>query len=199
VFKAKCTWMFLGLLQQGRSAPPARQEEFGERVEWSSIWTPGVQERRKVISSAGAPQTLTPLGAVRTLNREPDGHRLFSVDVFELEIPPGSRSGRHWKMADEVLYVLDGDGYSLHWEVEAEIAEKYHARFAKQPTRHPVTKGDILYVPQNTVVQHFATDGSPLRLLSAQNRVFKHLGYDNLHVFEPAPEYSARLGAATVG
>jgi hypothetical protein len=46
-------------------------------------------------------------------------------------------------------------------------------------------------VPQNTIVQHVAADGAPLRLLSAQNRVFKHLGYDNVHVLDPAPEYRA--------
>jgi hypothetical protein len=29
-------------------------------------------------------------------------------------------------MADEILYVLSGSGYSLHWEATAEIAEKYY-------------------------------------------------------------------------
>ena len=53
-------------------------------------------------------------------------------------------------MADEVPYVLDGEGYSLHWEVQAEIAERYYARIAKEPTRHEISKGDTLYVPQNT-------------------------------------------------
>jgi quercetin dioxygenase-like cupin family protein len=96
-------------------------------------------------------------------------------------------------MADEVLYVLDGNGYSLHWEVEAEIAEKYYARIAKEPTRHEFKKGDTVYVPQNTVAQHFAADGTPVRLLSAQNRVFKHLGYDTVHYLEPAPEYTGSI------
>jgi hypothetical protein len=102
-------------------------------------------------------------------------------------------------MADEILYVLDGEGYSLHWEVQAEIAEKYYARIAKEPTRHEITKGDTLYVPQNTIVQHFAADGTPLHLLSAQNRVFKHLGYDNVHYFENAPEYDSALAGAATG
>jgi hypothetical protein len=75
--------------------------------------------------------------------------------------------------------------------VQAEIAEKYHARIALEPTRHELAKGDTLYVPQNTVVQHYAADGSPLFLLSAQNRLFKHLGYDNVKVFDPAPEFGS--------
>ena len=89
-------------------------------------------------------------------------------------------------MADEVYYVLSGQGYALQWEVEAEIAEKYYARIALEPKRFDIKEGDTLYVPQNHVCQIFAADGSPLRLFNAQNRVFKHLGYDTVHYFEPA-------------
>ncbi len=191
VMKAKCTWMFMGLIQQGRSGPIERPEEFGEREDWSRVWTPGVLDRKKIVTPQDGVWETTPMGRVRVMNA-PDRTdlRQFSVDVFELDIPAGSRSGKHWKMADEILYVLDGGGYSLHWEVQEEIAEKYYARVAKEPTRHEIKKGDTLYVPQNTIAQHFAADGTPLRLLSAQNRLFKHLGYDNVHYVENAPEYT---------
>jgi quercetin dioxygenase-like cupin family protein len=191
VFKAKCTWMFLGLVQQGRGGEIGEPERFGGREDWSRIWTDGVLDRKKVVKPSDTVWEDTPLGRVRVMNSlaQPD-HRQFGVDVFELDIPAGSRSGRHWKMADEILYVLDGGGYSLHWEVQEEIAERYYARIATTPSRHEIVKGDTLYVPQNTVAQHFAADGTPLRLLSAQNRVFKHLGYDNVHYFEDAPAFS---------
>jgi hypothetical protein len=45
------------------------------------------------------------------------------------------------------------------------------------------------------VCQLFSYDGTPLRLLSAQNRVFKHLGYDTVHFMEDAPEYRAGQNA----
>jgi quercetin dioxygenase-like cupin family protein len=197
VMKAKCTWMFMGLIQQGRSGPIERPEQFGEREDWSQIWTDGVLQRKKVVTPEDTVWETTALGRVRVMN-SPDRTdlRQFSVDVFELDIPAGSRSGKHWKMADEVLYVLDGQGYSLHWEVQEEIAEKYYARVAKKPTRHDVKKGDTLYVPQNTVVQHFAADGTPLLVLSAQNRLFKYLGYDKVHYLENAPAYTAELATA---
>jgi quercetin dioxygenase-like cupin family protein len=199
VMKAKCTWMLLGLIQQGRSGPFEREDEFGPREDWSAVWTPGAVDRKKVVTPADTTWEDTPLGRVRVLS-DPSRTdvRAFSVDVFELQIPAGSRSGKHWKMADEVLYVLDGEGHSLHWEVEAEIAEKYYARIATEPTRHEFKKGDTVYVPQNTVAQHFAADGTPVRLLSAQNRLFKHLGYDTVRFLEPAPEPSGELTAAPV-
>src|SRR3979409_511086 len=47
VVKAKSTWMFMGLIQQGRSGPVDRENEFGPREGWSRIWTPGVLDRQK--------------------------------------------------------------------------------------------------------------------------------------------------------
>jgi quercetin dioxygenase-like cupin family protein len=197
VMKAKCAWMYLGLIQQGRSGPVADPDQFGPRVDWSELWTPGVQQRKKVVSAADADWEQTPLGRVRTLSSpERSDVRTFSVDVFELEIPAGGRSGQRWQMADEVLYVLSGSGYSLHWEVQAELAEKYYARVASEPTRHEITAGDTLYVPQNTIAQHFSADGTPLHLLSGQNRIFKLLGYDRVVYLDDAPQQATPISAA---
>ena len=200
VIKAKSTWMFMGLIQQGKGGPIERPEEFGEREDWSRIWTPGVIDRKKVVSPEDTTWELNQLGRHRVMNglSRPD-LRQFSVDVYELDVPAGSRSGKYWKMADEIFYVLEGSGYSLHWEVQEEIAEKYYAHVAKEPTRHEFKAGDVVYVPQNTVAQHFAADGTPLRMLGAQNRLFKHLGYDNTHYFEDAPEYAAEFESFRTG
>ncbi|MGH9055562.1 MAG: cupin domain-containing protein [Acidimicrobiales bacterium] len=199
VVKAKCAWMYLGLLQQGRSGPVEDEDRFSERVEWSRLWSPGASERKKVVKPADTEWTDTPLGRVRVISAPGRTDvRTFSMDVFELEIPAGGQSGRRWQMADEVLYVLSGSGHSMHWEVEAEIADRYHARIARVPTRHEFTAGDILYVPQNTVAQHHASPGGPLRLLSAQNRMFKLMGYDSVVFLEdPAPERASSRATAT--
>jgi quercetin dioxygenase-like cupin family protein len=198
VVKAKCSWMFMGLIQQGRSGPVENEDRFGPREDWSAIWTPGVLDRKKVIKPADCTWETTELGRVRVMNsKERTDARQFAVDALELQIPAGSRSGRYWKMADEVHYILEGEGYALMWEVEAEIAEKYYARIANEPTRHDFKQGDTVYVPQNHVCQLFAADGTPLRVLSFQNRLFKHLGYDAVHYLEAAPEFEgeqARVG-----
>lgn len=197
VMKAKCAWMYLGLVQQGRSAPVSDESVVGPREDWTQLWTPGVADRKKVVSAADTAWEQTPLGRVRVLSGpERDDVRTFSMDVFELEIPAGSRSGRRWHMADEILHVIAGTGYSLHWEVQAEIADRYYARISREPTRHEFKAGDTLYVPQNTVAQHFAAAGEPLRMLSGQNRLFKLLGYDRVVVLEPAPEYGETTSVA---
>lgn len=191
VMKAKSLWMYMGLIQQGRSGPVEDEERYGPREDWSAVWTPGVTGRVKVIKPADTTWETTPDGRVRVLSNKDRGEqRIFSVDVYEQEIPPGSRSGRHWHMADEVMYVVSGAGYSLHWDVDAEIAERYYARIPKEPSRHEFKAGDTVYMPTNTVHQHFnESRAEPLVLLSAQNRIFQYLGYDNVRHFEPAPEF----------
>ena len=187
IIKAKSTFMYLGLIQQGRSGPVTDEDKFGERQDWSQLWTPGVQQRRKVVKHADTKWEDTPLGRVRVMTSPAtDDVRTFSTDVYELEIPAGGKSGRRWQMADEVFYVLSGSGYSLQWEVQAEIAEKYYARIALEPKRYDFKAGDTIYVPQNTVAQFFSAEGEPLNLLSGQNRVFKQLGYDSVVYLDDA-------------
>ena len=121
--------------------------------------------------------------------------RTNSIDLYEQEIAPGARAAKHWHMSDEVVYVLSGRGSSLHWDVTAEIGERYQARVAKEPTRWTFGPGDLLYVPQNTVHQHFADGTEPLRFIVGQNRLFKLLGYDSVVYLEDAAE-PARVATA---
>ncbi|MDR7534458.1 MAG: cupin domain-containing protein [Armatimonadota bacterium] len=197
VIKAKAAWMYLGLWQQGRGGPVVDGDRYGPPEDWSRLWTPGVTARKKVVKPSDAPWEVTRDGRVRVLcSPARTDVRVFSVDVYQQEIPGGSRSARHWHMADEALYVMAGRGYSLHWDVEAEIADRYYARVAREPSRWEFGPGDLLYVPHNTVHQHVNADPhDSLVLLSAQNRLFKLLGYDAVIYLEDAPEY-ARAQAA---
>ena len=187
VMKAKAAWMYLGLWQQGRARPLEHPERYGEAQDWSRLWTPGLEARRKVVKKADTRWEDTPDGRLRVISSpERTDVRTNSVDLYQQEIPPGGRSSRHWHMADEICYVMGGSGHSLHWEVAAEIGERYRARFANEPTRWDVVAGDLLYVPQNTVHQHRSDGDESLLLVVAQNRLFKLLGYDSVVRLEEA-------------
>ena len=188
VMKAKSTWMYLGLIQQGRSAA-FDAPGYGPREDWSRLWTPGATEQKKVVKRSETRWEDTRDGRVRIISA-PDrtNVRSHAVDVYQQEIAPGGRSAKHWHMADEVLYVMSGSGESVHHDVEAEIADKYYARVALEPSRWTFAKGDLVYVPQNTVHQHVNAGSEPLVLLSAQNRLFKLLGYDSVVYLEDASD-----------
>ena len=190
VIKAKATWMYLGLIQQGRSQP-FEQKGFGAPQDWSGLWTPGATERKKVVTSSDTRWEETRDGRIRVISSPARTDvRTFSVDLYEQDIRPGARSAKHWHMADEICYVVSGAGHSLQWDVEADIGDKYRARVAEKPSRWDFTSGDLVYVPQNTVHQLVASGAEPLRILVAQNRLFKLLGYDSVVYLEDATAHA---------
>ena len=105
-------------------------------------------------------------------------------------IPPGSRSGKHRHLAEECLYVLEGKGYDLHQDCDVEITDDYHWTPQDEIKRFEWQAGDVVYVPPNTIHQHFNADSDrPARLISSTNRIFKHCWLNDLEQIENAPEY----------
>jgi len=151
------------------------------------------RKRKKVVKPEDMPWEDSPQGRLKHLCNAQMDVRVNSVDAYMQELPPGGRSGKHRHMADEVLYVLEGRGHDLHWDVDFELATTYVWKPAAEPSRWDWEEGDLVYIPPNTVHQHFNDDPErPARFLSAQNRVFKQLGYDDVEQVETAPEWQGR-------
>ena len=67
---------------------------------------------------------------------------------------------------------------TYHWEPQAEVK------------RYEWEAGDVIYIPPNTIQQHFNADAErPVRLISAINRIYRHCGLNDLEQIEDAPEY----------
>lgn len=194
VMKPKPMSLFLGLVQQGKiGTKPADENRWEPRSEWLTARPDGDDQIPKVLKPDATPWEWTPFGHIRRIAGEGVPLRIKGTDAYLQEIPAGSHSGKRWQMADEVTHVLEGEGYDLHWDVEAEIDDQFYARIAKKPTRWDWKKGDVIWTPQNTVVQRFnSSDSEPVKLVSASNRMFKYLGYSRIVHFENAPEYDAQ-------
>lgn len=191
VMKAKSTWMAMGLYQQGGIEPwDSSVEGYGPRVDWTQLWTPDSESRSKVVRSGDVDWQLTPDGHVKTICSPATPHvRSFGLDIDLLRIPPGSRTSLHWHMADEYLYVLQGTGRTRQWDVAMELDDRYYAHVAEEPVEADFAVDHHVYVPPNTQHVFENTGDDDVVLISAQNRMFKHLGYDKTVVLEPSPDY----------
>jgi quercetin dioxygenase-like cupin family protein len=195
VMKAKPLWVFLGLHQQGPlgTMPPLEDTRWGPPVDFPIIRAPADEKLKKVVKPADTPWQWTAHGKVRLLADATVPLRIKAVDVALQEIPAASHSGKQWQMADEIFYVLEGKGYDLHWDVEVEITDKYHARIAKEPSRWDWQAGDMVYIPHNAIHQHFNADAAkPARFIAATNRIYKQIGYSRVDQLENAPEYDGK-------
>jgi len=146
--------------------------------------------RKKIVRPADMPWEMARQGLLKHLISEQMNTRMETVDAYMQIVPPGSRSGKHRHLAEECLYVLEGRGYDLHQDCDVEITDTYHWTPSPEVKRYEWEAGDVIYIPPNTIHQHFNADPErPVRLISAINRIFKNSGLNDLEQLEDAPEY----------
>jgi quercetin dioxygenase-like cupin family protein len=151
-------------------------------------------KRAKVVHPVDMPWEMSRQGILKHLLNEGMNTRMETVDAYMQIIPPGSRSGKHRHLAEECLYVLEGRGYDLHQDCDVEITDTYHWTPQEEVKRFEWQAGDVIYIPPNTIHQHFnASPDRPVRLISAINRIFKASGLNDLEQIEDAPEYRPGL------
>jgi quercetin dioxygenase-like cupin family protein len=146
--------------------------------------------RRKIVKPHEMPWEMSRQGLLKHLLNEDMNVRYETVDAYMQIIPPGSRSGKHRHLAEECVYVLEGKGYDLHQDCDVEITDVYFWKPSDEVKRFEWEAGDVIYIPPNTIHQHFNADpGRPVRLISSINRIFKNCGLNDLEQIEDAPEY----------
>ena len=147
-------------------------------------------KRKKVVTPEDMPWEMSRQGLLKHLINEQMNTRMETLDAFMQIIPGGSRSGKHRHLAEECVYVLEGRGYDLHQDCDVEITDVYFWKPQDEVKRFEWEAGDLIYIPPNTIHQHFNADPErPVRLISAINRIFKQAGLNDLEQLEDAPEY----------
>ncbi|HVB89164.1 MAG TPA: cupin domain-containing protein, partial [Beijerinckiaceae bacterium] len=82
----------------------------------------------------------------------------------------------------------------LHQDCDVEITDQFAWKVQDEVKRYEWEAGDVVYIPPNTVHQHFNADpDKPARLISSTNRIFKQVGLNDLEQIEDAPEFDAKI------
>jgi uncharacterized RmlC-like cupin family protein len=160
-------------------------------------------KRKKIVRPSEFPWENSPHGLLKHLVNEAMDTRCDTVDAYMQIIPPGSKSGKHRQLAEQCVYIIEGRGYDLHTDCDLEIVdgEKYSWRPETESKRFDWEAGDLVYIPVNTISQHFNADPDRLaRIIVVTNRIYKQSGLNDLEQLETAPEYNAseKLTAASI-
>lgn len=127
--------------------------------------------------------------------------RLQQIDATLVEIPPGGKLSAHRHLAEEMIYIVSGQGYTLMWN-----------RSEGKKERYEWAEGDLLSPSLNAWHQHFnGSSDTPARYLSMTTsplteNIFKNSSFLSSTDFsfaerweksvEQKPEY---VGNATTG
>lgn len=155
---------------------------------------PPYNQQRKIVHPQDMPWENCAQGKLKHLVNENMDARIRGHDAYMQIIPAGSRSGKHRHMWEEVAYVVEGEGYDLHWDAQAVIQDEYHWTFEEVPKRLDWKSNDLIYVPPNTIHQHFNTSAEKTaRLIVASARIYRWLGFTEVVQFEEASTTAGRV------
>lgn len=162
-------------------------------LERSKKFREDYDKKARSVSPAEMPWENSPQGRIKHLVNEETDTVECCLDMYMQEIAPGSSSGKHRHMAEELFYVLEGKGYDLHWDASFTLDVKYHWDWEKEPKRYEWEEGDFVYIPPYTTHQHFSADpANPARFVTATSRLVKALGFDWWEQVENAPGYQGK-------
>ncbi len=140
-----------------------------------------------VVSADDQPFEHSPDGLIKHLVHEKMGTREQCVDAYMLFVEAGKRSGKHRHMWEEVVFVAEGTGYDLHWDVKFDCLDRYQWEWESEPKKFAWQRGDFIYVPPFSMHQHFNSGTGEARLIVISNRIVKAMGFNWLDQVENAP------------
>jgi quercetin dioxygenase-like cupin family protein len=148
------------------------------------------EELLKVVKPEQMPWENSRQGRIKHLVNEKMDVRVKTLNIYMQELPPGGRSGKHSHTSEEYIYILEGSGYDIHWDIEPDIREKYYWKVSEKGQIFEWAEGDSVIIPVKTAHQHFnASTDKPARFISATNRIYKDVVCNDLEQIEDAPDY----------
>ena len=141
-----------------------------------------------VVKAEDMPFENSPDGLIKHLVHEKMNTREMCVDAYMQFIKPGSRTGKHRHMWEEVVFVAEGSGYDLHWDIKFDCDVAYKWDWESEPRRFEWTRGDFIYIPPFSIHQHFNTAAGEARLIVISNRIVKSMGFNWLDQIENSPD-----------
>jgi quercetin dioxygenase-like cupin family protein len=160
-----------------------------EDVAASAEFRKAYESLLNVVHAEDMPWEKSADGLIKHLVHHKLNTRECCVEAYMQFLKPGEKSGIHRHMWEEIVFVVEGSGYDLHWDLKWDCLEAFQWKWAKEPKAYSWKRGDYIYIPPFTNHQHVAGDHGDCRLIVISNRITKEMGFDWFDQVERAAGY----------
>jgi hypothetical protein len=147
------------------------------------------ETRPDVVHAEDMPMERSVDGLIKHLVHEKMNTKECCVEAYMLFLEAEQRSGKSRHMWEEVIFVAEGSGYDLHWDLEFDCADEFKWSWKEEPKKFAWERGDFIYIPPFTMHQHFNDGAGEARLIVMSNRIVKEMGFNWFDQIENAPGY----------
>jgi uncharacterized RmlC-like cupin family protein len=163
---------------------------FAEAVKASEQFREDYAGRLNLVKAKDMPFEHSPDGLIKHIINEKMDTKECCLDIYMQFLPPGKASGKHRHLSEEVIYVVEGKGYDLHWDVKFDVHDTMEFEWDAEPKRYDWEQGDFIYIPPYCIHKHVNADpASEARIIVINSRVIKQIGFDWFDQLENAEGY----------
>jgi hypothetical protein len=93
------------------------------------------EERPNVVVAEDMPFERSADGLIKHLVHSKLNTRECCVEAYMQFLKPGERSGKHRHMWEEVIFVAEGSGYDLHWDLKFDCLDAFEWDWDPEPKK----------------------------------------------------------------
>ncbi|HVB90172.1 MAG TPA: cupin [Beijerinckiaceae bacterium] len=174
--------------ERARAHAQTHQANFyQEAVKASERFREDYKGRMNVVKASEMPFERSPDGLIKHIINEAMDTKEYCLDIYMQFLPAGKASGRHRHLSEEVFYVIEGEGYDLHWDVKFDCHDVMEFEWASEPQKFEWRQGDFVYIPPYCEHKHFnASASEEARIIVMNSRIVKSMGFDWFEQIENA-------------
>ena len=91
------------------------------------------ESKTNVVLAEDMPWEHSADGLIKHLVHEKLNTREMCVEAYMQFLKPGEKSGVHRHMWEELIFVVEGSGYDLHWDLKWDCLEAFQWEWAAEP------------------------------------------------------------------
>jgi gentisate 1,2-dioxygenase len=152
---------------------------YAEALKRSANFRKDYDDRVNVVKSSQMPFERSPDGLIKHIINEKMDTKECCIDVYMQFLAPGQASGKHRHLSEEIIYVVEGSGYDLHWDVRFDCKDEFAWEWDEEPKKFEWKQGDFVYIPPYCAHKHFnASKDSEARFIVINSRILQAMGFD---------------------
>ena len=160
---------------------------YAQALEASKQFRAEYKERNEAIKAKDMPMERTADGLIKHIINEGMNTTECCIDIYMQFIEAGKATGTSRHLTEEVAFVIEGEGYDLHWDVQFHCADEFIWEWDTEPKKFEWGPGDFIYIPPYCAHKRFnsGSDGEA-RVVVVNSRIMKAIGFDWFDQLEPA-------------
>jgi gentisate 1,2-dioxygenase len=174
--------------ERDRAHAQTKQVDFyAEALKASEQFRKDNDGRLNVVKSSQMPLERSPNGLIKWIVNEKMDTKECCLDIYMQFLEPGKASGKHRHLSEEVFFVVEGEGYDLHWDVKFDCHDKMEFEWDAEPKKFEWVQGDFVYIPPYCAHKHFNdSTKNEARIIVINSRIIKPMGFDWFEQLENA-------------